>query len=175
MADAEHRVIVRACRADELAEVLDLWRTVHRAAGETDDPRGLSALRELDASALLVAELDGRIVGSLIAAWDGWRGNMYRLTVLPDLWRQGIATRLVAAGDAHLEARGARRISALVREEDERVRRFWLFAGYEHDEGTGRYVKTITERGGRSRAPAGVASSRSRASRPPDYVPDGPV
>jgi hypothetical protein len=33
--------------------------------------------------ALLVAEADGRVVGAIVAGWDGWRGNMYRLAVLP--------------------------------------------------------------------------------------------
>jgi predicted MFS family arabinose efflux permease len=38
-------------------------------------------LLNADPEALLVAEVDGVVVGSLIAAWDGWRGSFYRLAV----------------------------------------------------------------------------------------------
>jgi ribosomal protein S18 acetylase RimI-like enzyme len=45
-------------------------------------------------------------VGTLVAAWDGWRGNMYRLAVLPEHRRAGIGRELVDAGyerDKHLQ------------------------------------------------------------------------
>ena len=35
------------------------------------------------------------MVGSLIAAWDGWRGSFYRLAVHPERRRQRIATALL--------------------------------------------------------------------------------
>jgi ribosomal protein S18 acetylase RimI-like enzyme len=41
-----------------------------------------------------VAEGDGEIVGALIAAWDGWRGNMYRLAVREGHRREGIGLAL---------------------------------------------------------------------------------
>jgi ribosomal protein S18 acetylase RimI-like enzyme len=105
----------------------------------------LAALVENQREALLVAELGRNVVGSLIAAWDGWRGNMYRLAVHPR-WRQrGIARRLVAAGEERLRALGARRISALVWSEDTPAMRIWLSAGYEHDESIRRFVKTLEE------------------------------
>jgi GNAT superfamily N-acetyltransferase len=44
---------------------------------------------------LLVATAHGRIVGSVIGGWDGWRGNIYRLAVVPEYRRLGIARRLV--------------------------------------------------------------------------------
>jgi ribosomal protein S18 acetylase RimI-like enzyme len=136
-------VIVRPCQPDEVDHVSRLWRDSGRRAGATDDRPALTALLKRDPEALLVAELDGRMVGSLIATWDGWRGNMYRLTVHPSLRRKGIARRLVEAGEKRLRAAGARRITALVWTEDSRAVRIWLTAGYEHDAGTGRFVKTM--------------------------------
>ncbi len=43
-----------------------------------------------DAGSLLVADADGAIVGALIAASDGWRGNMYRLAVHVEHGRVGV-------------------------------------------------------------------------------------
>jgi ribosomal protein S18 acetylase RimI-like enzyme len=41
-------------------------------------------------AALLIAECDGEVVGALIAGWDGWRGNLYRLAVRQGHRREGI-------------------------------------------------------------------------------------
>jgi ribosomal protein S18 acetylase RimI-like enzyme len=137
-------VIIRASEPNELIDILALWHESRGSLGKTDDRASLRALIEHDRDALLVAEIDRRIVGSLIAVWDGWRGNLYRLTVHPTCRRQGIAHRLVAAGENRLRAIGAMRFSALVWREDGRAVRAWLSAGYELDEGTGRFVKTLT-------------------------------
>ena len=88
-------MVVRVCRRDEVPSVLLLWAEAAAAPGGTDDESALSALLDRDQAVLLGAEVDGRLVGTLIAAWDGWRGNLYRLAVHPDHRRRGIAEELV--------------------------------------------------------------------------------
>jgi ribosomal protein S18 acetylase RimI-like enzyme len=136
-------LVIRAAQSSEVVGVLELWRESRGEFGKTDDPATLGALLERDQGALLIAELEGGIVGSLIAVWDGWRGNMYRLTVKTEFRRQGVARRLVAAGESRLRALGARRISVLVWRDDHRAVGVWRSAGYSHEEGTGRFVKTV--------------------------------
>ena len=89
-----------------------------------------------------MAEWGGRMVGTLIAAWDGWRGNMYRLAVVPDVRRRGIATALVGEGERRLRARRCRRISALVVDTDVHAVDFWTDVGYVPYP-MERYVRTI--------------------------------
>jgi len=97
---------------------------------------------EDQAEALLVAEVDDEIVGVLIAAWDGWRGNMYRLAVRPDQRRRGIGQALVEEGERRLRARGARRITALVND-DVIARASWVAYGYRNDLNVERHVKMV--------------------------------
>jgi ribosomal protein S18 acetylase RimI-like enzyme len=99
--------------------------------------------RLLEHEALLLAERDGALVGVLIAAWDGWRGNLYRLAVDPAHRRHGVARALVVAGEARLRSLGARRVTALVAREDAVARRLWLDLGYEDDTEIGRFVRNI--------------------------------
>jgi len=136
-------LVIRPCGPRGAAAVLALWRRSRDPRARGDDAASLRRLMERDPEALLVAELGSRAVGSLIAAWDGWRGNMYRLTVDPEHRGQGIAIDLVKAGEERLRARGARRISALVWKRDQPAVGLWLRAGYAHEEGTGRFVKTL--------------------------------
>jgi ribosomal protein S18 acetylase RimI-like enzyme len=126
----EHQVTVRPGNAADIEAVLRLWLEAGAHPTSTDDAGALGALLERDPESLLVAELEGTPVGTLIATWDGWRGNMYRLAVLPGVRRRGIATTLVRAGERRLRSSGCRRISALVQPADPGAVDFWASAGY---------------------------------------------
>ena len=82
-------------------------------------------------------------MGALIAGWDGWRGNMYRLAVHPDHRRRGVGRRLLDAGEEHLRGLGARRVTALVAHGDEVAGAFWDSAGYPVDPVIGRRVRNL--------------------------------
>ena len=109
----------------------------------SDDPASLERLLATSEDALLVAEADGRVVGTIIAGWDGWRANFYRLAVLPSARRRGIALQLVNEAERRLAAKGARRLSAIVMSEHDPAVALWLAAGYTHDTRVGRYVRTL--------------------------------
>jgi ribosomal protein S18 acetylase RimI-like enzyme len=68
------RVTVRPGTRDDIPSVLALWeraRSPH--ARSVDDERLIRQLLDRDPDALLVAEVSGRVVGTLVAGWDGWR------------------------------------------------------------------------------------------------------
>jgi ribosomal protein S18 acetylase RimI-like enzyme len=136
--------VVRVCRPQEASAILELWQQARSEHASTpdrlDDVQGLlSGASE----SLLVADADGAILGALIAAWDGWRGNMYRLAVRFEHRRRGIGLALVRAGEEHLLRQGARRVTALVGYEDEVASAFWESAGYPQDREIGRRVRNL--------------------------------
>ena len=104
---------------------------------------GLTALLDRDPDSLLVAEDDGELVGTLVAAWDGWRGSLYRLAVAPDRRRDGIARALVQEGEQRLAALGCRRIALVALRDHEDAVGFWAAAGYQPDGRITRFVKTL--------------------------------
>jgi ribosomal protein S18 acetylase RimI-like enzyme len=135
---------IRTASAGDVAAVLGLWSRERSGHASVSDRREhLEALIERDPEALLVAVVGGEVVAALIAAWDGWRGNMYRLAVRPDRRRQGIARALVHAGEESLRRRGAVRVTALVAFEDEAASGFWDAAGYPLDREIGRRVRNL--------------------------------
>jgi ribosomal protein S18 acetylase RimI-like enzyme len=137
---------IRAARADEARQVLALWQEADATPSPTDTPGEVAKLLAEPSAALLVAEADGRLVGTVIGGWDGWRGNIYRLAVHPAYRRRGIARALVGEAERRLHAMGARRLSALVESDHPWATDFWDSlgaAGYRHDERMRRYVKTL--------------------------------
>ncbi len=133
-------VILRTATPADITAVLRLWTDAGAHPTSTDDEASLAALLARDPDALTLAEIDGRMVGTLVATWDGWRGNLYRLAVLPDVRRRGIAAALVEAAEHRLRAQGCRRVSALVVDADAVA--FWRgvdYVPYPME----RYVKTL--------------------------------
>src|SRR5688500_3684489 len=135
---------IRTATAADIDAVLGVWAEARSAAAQTrDDPEAVQQLIDRDPGALLVAEAGGEVVGVLIAGWDGWRGNVYRLAVLPPHRRQGIARQLVEAGHERLRAQGARRVTALVGGEEGAAHGLWRALGYQRDEFVHRFVRNL--------------------------------
>ena len=139
-------VAMRKGRPEDIERVLELWRQAEATPSATDTRESLTRLLAEPTAVLLVAEADGRVVGTVIGGWDGWRGNIYRLAVLPEYRRRGIAGALMREVDAVLAGLGARRITALVEGDHPWATDFWdslATSGYRYDEGMRRYVKTF--------------------------------
>jgi ribosomal protein S18 acetylase RimI-like enzyme/purine-nucleoside phosphorylase len=136
-------LVVRGCRPDEVEAVLTLWRQAETTLSVTDTAENLRRAITESPAAVLVAERDGRLIGSVIGSFDGWRGDIYRLAVLPAYRRQGVARALVAEVERRLARAGARRISALVLKEHPWAMAFWHAAGYEPDPRMVRFARNL--------------------------------
>jgi ribosomal protein S18 acetylase RimI-like enzyme len=141
---SDGEITIRRGRRGDVRAVLDLWalaRSDH--AGTPDRAKDLERLVEDSPAALLVAEAPGQVVGVAIAAWDGWRGNIYRLAVRDSHRRRGIGLQLTRAAEDYLLSQGARRVTALVAFEDDAAGAFWDAAGYPTDPVMGRRVRNL--------------------------------
>src|SRR5580658_5456112 len=137
---------IRAAAPSEALAVLLLWREAETHATTTDDAESLDRLMAHDPGALLVAESDGRLVGSVIAGWEGWRGSIYRLAVSPSYRRAGLAGALVREAERRLEVLGARRLQAIVVGDDDRAMGFWRSSGWELQAERARFVRQAAAR-----------------------------
>jgi ribosomal protein S18 acetylase RimI-like enzyme len=136
--------IVRPAESADFSQVLALWEDARSEdASIPDNEDALEMLIGHTPDALLVAELEGEVVGTVIAAWDGWRGNIYRLAVRRECRRLGIGLQLVNAGQERLRAKGVRRVTALVVTEELGAAALWKAAGYEEDRAVVRFVRNL--------------------------------
>jgi ribosomal protein S18 acetylase RimI-like enzyme len=138
---------LRPAVREDIAAILDVWRRAEVIPSETDTAADLTRLLRHDAGALLLAVAGDEIVGTVIATWDGWRAGLWRLAVLPDWRRRGVARALVAEAERRLHGKGARRMSVLAESNDPRAMAFWearTDMGYERDPGARRFVKMLS-------------------------------
>ncbi len=66
----------RRATANDAATILELWNLSGASMLPTDTASSIRRAADHPGVVFLLAEEEGRLVGSLIGAFDGWRGNM---------------------------------------------------------------------------------------------------
>lgn len=136
---------IRCATPSDIDAVLRFWREAAEGTSISDDHDGVARLVARDPEALLLAECDGRIAGTAIAGFDGWRCHLYRLAVHPDHRRQGIGSALLAAAEERFVGLGGRRGDAMVLDRNELAHHTWHAAGYALQPQWSRWVKHLTD------------------------------
>ncbi len=137
-------ITIRPCLTGECTNVLDLWQKAEATPGVTDSVQELKAFIQANGDLFLVAEHNGQLIGTVMGGWDGWRGNIYRLAVLPNHRRQSIGRALTQEIESRLRKKGARRLSILVEHEHTVAVAFWdslKDIGYRLDQRIIRYIR----------------------------------
>ena len=140
MADEIH---IRECREDESQAVLELWQQADAVVSPTDTLEQVRVAIKHVASSFLVAESGGRMIGTIIGTFDGWRGEIYRIAVVPEFRRLGVARMLLEAAEKWMAEQGCHRISAIVEKDHPWATGFWNAAGYQWHESVIRYIRNI--------------------------------
>ena len=136
---------MRAASLADVGGLLRLWQEAAENDGRPPDTRqAVLALLSRDPEAVILAEHDGMLIGSVIAGWDGWRYHLYRLAVRPGWRRQGVGSALLDAAENRLKALGAARIDAMVLDVNELGQDLWQARGYSRQDNWRRWVKDCT-------------------------------
>jgi ribosomal protein S18 acetylase RimI-like enzyme len=124
-------VIVREAAEADDAAVAALWEACGLTRPWNPPLRDIALVRRSKHGALLVAEDEHGIVGSVLVGHDGHRGWIYYLAVAPALRKSGLGRRLVAEGEAWCRARGVPKLQLMIRRDNAAVRAVYERLGYE--------------------------------------------
>jgi ribosomal protein S18 acetylase RimI-like enzyme len=131
-------VKIRRIEPADTEVVVALWRDVfpeyNDPARPQRDPRANIARKlAFDDGLFWLLEVDGRVVGTAMAGYDGHRGWIYSIGVAPAARRHGHGRRLLVHVEQALRALGCPKINIQVLSGNETALKFWLDAGYAVD------------------------------------------
>jgi ribosomal protein S18 acetylase RimI-like enzyme len=120
------------CSGDEPA-VIALWHAAGLTRAWNDPERDIERKLRVQAEWFLVAELNGELIGSVMAGYDGRRGWLNYLAIAPGMRRRGYARALVESAETQLRAAGCPKLNLQVRAENPAAIAFYERLGYRQD------------------------------------------
>ncbi len=108
---------------EDYARVIEIWKEFSPGVNFSQSDTMEEIQKKLDYSPdlFLVAQFEGRIVGSVIGGFDGRRGMIYHLAVEPDLRKIGIGKALMTEVEKRLKAKGCIKSYLLIMAENSSV------------------------------------------------------
>jgi ribosomal protein S18 acetylase RimI-like enzyme len=123
---------VRPFAAADRAAVVSLWREVFADDPPWNEPEGMIDRKlTVQPGLFLVAESDGRVVGTVLGGFDGVRGSIHHLAVVASQRRKGIARSLMQAAEEGLKRLGCPKVNLQVRATNVSVIAFYRSLGYD--------------------------------------------
>jgi ribosomal protein S18 acetylase RimI-like enzyme len=122
---------IRRYQAADEDAVIALWREVLPDSAPHNDPA--TSIRNklaVDRDLFLVAEVDGKVVGTVMGGYDGHRGWIYSVAVNPHYRRQGIGRDLLLELEAILASLGCLKVNLQVRASNVGVIAFYEKLGF---------------------------------------------
>jgi ribosomal protein S18 acetylase RimI-like enzyme len=115
----------------DVDSIVTLWKRCALTRPWNDPYKDIQFAHEGKTSTVLVGEVEGSVVASVMVGHDGHRGVLYYLAVDPAFQKRGFGKAAVGAAEAWLRKRNVWKINLMVRSENKEAGRFYERLGYE--------------------------------------------
>ena len=132
---------------NDYTEIIYLWKNTPGVglSRNDDSKKSIKKFLEKNQNACFVVELNGEIVGTIMAGNDGRRGHIYHLMVKSEYRNKGIGKKLLTKVEKALKKEGIRKIFLVAFKENKEGNKFWEKNGYERREDLNYRDKRIME------------------------------
>ena len=125
---------IRLYRDSDREQVVALWKACELVVPWNVPEDDIALKLAYQPELFFVAERDGRVVGSVMAGYEGHRGQINYLSVEPALQGSGLGRELMEFAEAKLRDLGAPKINLQVRSKNREVIAFYESLGYKSDD-----------------------------------------
>lgn len=139
--------MIRVMKAADYEQVYALWKKI-RGFGirSIDDSReGVERFLKRNPNTSIVAEMDGKIVGSILCGHDGRRGCFYHVCVDEAYRRHGIGKSMVVMAMQALKEEHINKVSLIAFTRNDIGNAFWKEIGWTKREDLNYYDFTLNE------------------------------
>jgi ribosomal protein S18 acetylase RimI-like enzyme len=125
---------IRPFTQDDEDSVVHLWTECGLVVPWNDPHHDIQRKLKVQADMFLVACVEGQVIATVMAGYDGHRGWINYLAVHPQYQRVGIAKRLMKEAESRLRAKGCPKINLQVRSSNAGVIEFYKKVGFTTDD-----------------------------------------
>ena len=129
-----HSMQILPFQATDASAVVELWRKCELVRPVNDPGKDIQRKLRVNPELFLVGTLDGRIIASVMAGYEGHRGWINYLAVHPEHRFNGYGRQIMAEAEELLRASGCPKINLLVRKDNQEVLEFYERIGYRVDD-----------------------------------------
>lgn len=124
---------IRTYQSKDEQHIIDLWIECGLTVPWNDPKKDIRRKVADSPDMFFVGEMDGQIIASCMAGYDGHRGWIYYLAVKPGYQNRGYAKAILEHAEEALLNIGCPKIELMVRLSNEKVVSFYKHAGYKDD------------------------------------------
>ena len=129
------KIEIREMTIRDYDYVVALWRGLEMIGLSSADGRGqIKKFLEANPTTSLVAEIDGKIAGTVLGGFDGRRGYIYHLAVVKEMRGRGLGAMLMDELELQFKELGASRIHLMIYNDNE-AWKFYEKRGYVRRDG----------------------------------------
>lgn len=124
--------MIRIMTMDDYDQVYTLWKKIHGfGLRSIDDSReGIERFIKRNPQTSIVAEEDGKVVGSILCGHDGRRGCFYHVCVDENYRMRGIGTSMVVTAMEALKKEKISKVTLIAFAQNDVGNKFWNKIGW---------------------------------------------
>jgi len=126
-------MLIRSYKPDDQESVIALWNASGLSAAHNNPYEDIKRKTSVDPDGFLVGVLQNRVIATCMVGYEGHRGWINYLGVLPSEQRKGYARQLMLEAERILLKRGCPKINLQVRAGNSSVLEFYERIGYRTD------------------------------------------
>ena len=125
---------IRPYQSSDEASIVALWRACLLTRAWNDPHRDIARKLGTQADWFLVGSSDDELIASAMFGYDGHRGWVNYLAVLPSSQGKGYGAKMMHAGEALLAQAGCPKLNLQIRSTNASVMAFYRHLGYATDD-----------------------------------------
>jgi len=123
--------MLRTIRLEDFESLKAIWKKAGLNLYPHEEEKArFVAMYQLNPDLMTILEVDGKVIGCMLGAFDGRTASVHRLAVLPEYQKMGYGTMLVEDLEKKLKDRGIRKISLQVHAANQQVIEYYKKKGY---------------------------------------------
>lgn len=127
-------LIIRQYSAEDEPYVIDLWHSCGLVVSHNDPKIDIEKKMQFQPQWFLVGVISQKVVATVMAGYEGHRGWINYLGVLPEYQGKGYGHKMMEKAEQLLKKAGCQKINLQIRKTNKSVIHFYQSLGYTRDE-----------------------------------------